>query len=143
MWLWRLWAAIDPFCTYDSCLFFLYTTNFLGFIIQNLILLHLQVYACEDSNKHSGAFVFLTAQFLASIPFLFLISISSSLVFYFLVGLRNEFSYMMYFVVNFFICLLVNEGLVLVIVTILQDVFWSIVILVFMQVSFLLCCLQS
>nr|GEY34579.1 ABC transporter G family member 3-like [Tanacetum cinerariifolium] len=54
-----------------------------------------KVYASEDSNKHSGAFVFLTSQFFASIPFLFLISISSSLLFCFLMGLRNEFSYLM------------------------------------------------
>ncbi|KAI7736337.1 hypothetical protein M8C21_028110, partial [Ambrosia artemisiifolia] len=97
-----------------------------------------KVYACEDSNKHSGAFVFLTGQFLSSIPFLFLISISSSLLFYFLVGLRNEFSYMMYFVVNCFICLLVNEGLVLLVATILQDMFSSIVILVFLHMMMML-----
>ncbi|KVI00135.1 ABC transporter-like protein, partial [Cynara cardunculus var. scolymus] len=68
-------------------------------------------------------------------PFLFLISISSSLVFYFLVGLRNDFSFMMYFVLNFFMCLLVNEGLVLVVATILQDMFWSISTLVAMMLS--------
>ncbi|XP_076888652.1 ABC transporter G family member 3-like [Bidens hawaiensis] len=97
-----------------------------------------KVYVCEDSNKHSGAFVFLTGQFLASIPFLFLISISSSLLFYFLIGLRSEFAYMMYFVVNLFICLLVNEGLVLLVATILHDVFWSIVFLVFMHAMMML-----
>lgn len=97
----------------------------------------MQVYACEDSNQHSGGIVFLTGQILASFPFLFLISISSSLVFYFLVGLRNEFSFMMYFVLNFFMCLLVNEGMVLIVATILQDMFWSISTLVFIHVSFL------
>ncbi|KAJ0663137.1 putative ABC transporter, AAA+ ATPase domain, ABC-2 type transporter [Helianthus annuus] len=97
-----------------------------------------KVYACEDSNKHSGAFVFLTGQFLASMPFLFLISISSSLLFYFLIGLRNGFSHMMYFVVNFFICLLVNEGIVLLVTTVLQDMFWSIVLLVFLHVMMML-----
>ncbi|GJZ70391.1 ABC transporter G family member 3 [Tanacetum coccineum] len=94
-----------------------------------------KVYASEDSNKHSGAFVFLTSQFFASIPFLFLISISSSLLFCFLMGLRNEFSYLMYFVLNFFMCLLVNEGLVLAFATILQDMFWSISLLAMMMLS--------
>ncbi|KAI7746280.1 hypothetical protein M8C21_024354 [Ambrosia artemisiifolia] len=98
----------------------------------------MQVYACEDSNQHSGGIVFLTGQLLASFPFLFLISISSSLVFYFLVGLKNDFSLMMYFVLNFFMCLLVNEGLVLVVATILQDVFWSISTLVFIHVIMML-----
>ncbi|KAK9079116.1 hypothetical protein SSX86_000786 [Deinandra increscens subsp. villosa] len=122
-------AAIFMFISFSSLL------SIFGVPAQ---LKEIKVYACEDSNKHSGGFVFLTGQFLASIPFLFLISISSSLVFNFLIGLRNEFTYLMYFVVNFFICLLVNEGLVLVVVTLLQDMFWSIVILVFMHVMMML-----
>lgn len=97
-----------------------------------------KVYGCEDSNQHSGGFVFLTGQVFASLPFLFLISISSSLVFYFLVGLRNDFSFMMYFVLNFFMCLLVNEGIVLVVATILQDMFWTISTLVFLHVVMML-----
>ncbi|KAL8245452.1 hypothetical protein R6Q59_011710 [Mikania micrantha] len=122
-------AAIFMFISFSSLL------SILGVPAQ---LKEIKIYACEDSNKHSGGFVFLTGQFLGSIPFLFLISISSSLLFYFLIGLRNEFGYLMYFVVNVFICLLVNEGLVLVVVTILQDMFWSIVILVFMHVMMML-----
>ncbi|KAL7616127.1 ABC transporter G family member 3 [Lactuca sativa] len=97
-----------------------------------------KVYGCEDSNQHSGGLVFLTGQLFASLPFLFLISISSSLVFYFLVGLRNDFSFMMYFVLNFFMCLLVNEGIVLVVATILQDMFWTISTLVFIHVMMML-----
>ncbi|KAG9154268.1 hypothetical protein Leryth_000726 [Lithospermum erythrorhizon] len=61
----------------------------------------IKIFACEESNHHSGTLVFLLGQLLSSIPFLFLISISSSLVFYFLVGLRDEFSLLMYFVLNF------------------------------------------
>lgn len=79
--------------------------------------------------------MFLLGQLLSSIPFLFLISISSSLVFYFLVGLRNEFSLLMYFVLNFFMCLLVNEGLMLVIASIWHNLFWDIVLLVSIHVS--------
>ncbi|XP_059314595.1 ABC transporter G family member 3 isoform X1 [Lycium ferocissimum] len=98
----------------------------------------IKIYTCEESNQHSGAFIFLLGQLFASIPFLFLISISSSLVFYFLVGLRDEFSMLMYFVLNFFTCLLVNEGLVLTVTSIWQDIFWSILIFVSIQVSFVL-----
>lgn len=90
----------------------------------------IQTYRCEQSNQHSGALVFLLGQLFASIPFLFLISITSSLVFYFLVGLRNEFGLMMYFVLNFFVCLLVNEGMLLVFASLLKDIFWSITSLV-------------
>ncbi|GAY59729.1 hypothetical protein CUMW_196740 [Citrus unshiu] len=87
---------------------------------------------------HSGALVFLLGQLLSSIPFLFLISISSSLVFYFLVGLRDEFSLLMYFVLNFFMCLLVNEGLMLVVASIWKDVYWSILTLISVHVVMML-----
>ncbi|XP_057954801.1 ABC transporter G family member 3 isoform X2 [Malania oleifera] len=93
----------------------------------------IKIYACEESNQHSGALVFLLGQLLSSIPFLFLISISSSLVFYFLVGLRDEFSLLMYFVLMFFMCLLVNEGLLLLVASICRDVFWCILTLVIMH----------
>ncbi|GJM97319.1 hypothetical protein PR202_ga14238 [Eleusine coracana subsp. coracana] len=41
--------------------------------------------------------------------------VSSSLVFYFLIGLRNEFSFLMYFVITIFMCLLANEALIMII----------------------------
>ncbi|KAH7561096.1 hypothetical protein JRO89_XS10G0173500 [Xanthoceras sorbifolium] len=108
---------------------------------RNVLIVFLSVifiYASEESNLHSGALVFLLGQLLSSIPFLFLISISSSLVFYFLVGLRDEFSLLMYFVLNFFMCLLVNEGLMLVVASIWQDVFWSVLTLVSIHVVMML-----
>ncbi|KAA8544110.1 hypothetical protein F0562_022122 [Nyssa sinensis] len=98
----------------------------------------IKIYACEESNRHSGALVFLLGQLFSSIPFLFLISISSSLVFYFLIGLRDEFSLLMYFVLNFFMCLLVNEGLILVVASIWQNIFWSILTLVSIHVVMML-----
>lgn len=95
----------------------------------------LQVYTSEESNHHLGALIFLFGQLLSSIPFLFLISIPSSVVFYFLLGLRDEFSLLMYFMLNFFMCLLVNDGLMLVVVSLSRDVFWSTLTLVSVQVS--------
>ncbi|PIN03550.1 Transporter, ABC superfamily (Breast cancer resistance protein) [Handroanthus impetiginosus] len=90
----------------------------------------IEIFTCEEANRHSGTLVFLLGQLFSSIPFLFLLSISSSLVFYFLVGLRDDFSLLMYFALNFFTCLLVNEGLVLLIASVCQNIFWSILILV-------------
>ncbi|XP_059300422.1 ABC transporter G family member 3-like [Lycium ferocissimum] len=101
-------------------------TSLLGVAGVPAQLKEIKIYTCEESNQHSGAFLFLLGQFFASIPFLFLISISSSLVFYFLIGLRNEFSLLMYFVLNFFACLLVNEGLLLLVASIWQNIFWSV-----------------
>ncbi|MBA0644507.1 hypothetical protein Goklo_028654 [Gossypium klotzschianum] len=94
------------------------------------LLKEVKIYASEESNQHSGALVFLFGQLLSSIPFLFLISISSSLVFYFLIGLRDGFSLLMYFVLNFFMCLFVNEGLLLAVTSLWQNIFWSILTLV-------------
>ncbi|XP_011004785.1 PREDICTED: ABC transporter G family member 3-like [Populus euphratica] len=102
------------------------------------LLNEIKIYACEESNRHSGALVFLLGQLLSSIPFLFLISISSSLVLYFLIGLQDEFSLLMYFVLNFFACLLVNEGLMLLITSLWQHVFWSVSTLVSIHVVMML-----
>ncbi|CAN7051228.1 unnamed protein product, partial [Brassica rapa subsp. trilocularis] len=102
------------------------------------LLKEIKIYGSEASNQHSGAFVFLLGQFLGSIPFLFLMSISSSLVFYFMVGLRDDFSLLMYFVLNFFMCLLVNEGLMLFIACLWRDVYWSILTLISMHVIMML-----
>ncbi|XP_044506851.1 ABC transporter G family member 3-like isoform X2 [Mangifera indica] len=119
---------------------YMFLTLCIGTVFSNLghSLSSVVMFASEESNWHSGAFVFLLGQLLSSVPFLFLISISSSLVFYFLVGLRDEFSLLMYFVLNFFVCLLVNEGLMLVITALWQDVFWSILTLVCLHVVMML-----
>ncbi|XP_027341590.1 ABC transporter G family member 3 [Abrus precatorius] len=98
----------------------------------------IKIYSCEESNQHSSTLVFLLAQLLSSIPFLFLISISSSLVFYFLVGLEDQFSLLMYFVLNFFMTLLLNEGIMLVVATLWQDVFWSVLTLLCVHVVMML-----
>ncbi|XP_062213902.1 ABC transporter G family member 3 isoform X1 [Phragmites australis] len=82
-----------------------------------------KIYSHEETNRHSGTMVFLLGHFLSSIPFLFLVSISSSLVFYFLIGLRNEFSFLMYFVITIFMCLLANEALMMIISYIWLDTY--------------------
>ncbi|KAH9660603.1 ABC transporter G family member 3 [Citrus sinensis] len=122
-------AAIFVFVSFNSLL------NIAGV---PALMKEIKTYASEESNMHSGALVFLLGQLLSSIPFLFLISISSSLVFYFLVGLRDEFSLLMYFVLNFFMCLLVNEGLMLVVASIWKDVYWSILTLISVHVVMML-----
>ncbi|OWM73769.1 hypothetical protein CDL15_Pgr026873 [Punica granatum] len=122
-------AAVFVFVSFSSLL---------GIAGVPALMREVKIYASEESNQHSGALVFLLGQLLSSIPFLFLISISSSLVFYFLVGLRDEFSLLMYFVLNFFMCLLVNEGLMLVITSICHNLFWSILSLVSIHVVMML-----
>lgn len=89
----------------------------------------------EKANQHTGSLVFLLANLLSSIPFLFLISISSSLVFYFLVGLRDEFSLLIYFILNIFMCLLANEALMMVVAYMWLDTFKCNMTLIFLNVS--------
>uniref|UniRef100_A0A1D1YZ43 ABC transporter G family member 3 n=1 Tax=Anthurium amnicola TaxID=1678845 RepID=A0A1D1YZ43_9ARAE len=98
----------------------------------------IKIYTHEESNQHSEALVFLLGHLLASIPFLFLISISTSLIFYFLVGLRNEFSLLMYFVLNVFMCLLANEGLMMAVACIWLEPFRCNLSLVFIHVLMML-----
>lgn len=98
----------------------------------------IKIFTHEESNQHSGAMVFLLGHFLSSIPFIFLISISATLVFYFLGGLRNEFNLLVYFVLNIFMCLLANEGLVMVVAYILFEAFSCLLALVFLHVLMML-----
>ncbi|KAF3322108.1 ABC transporter G family member 3 [Carex littledalei] len=98
----------------------------------------LKVHIHEEANQHTGALVFLLANLFSSIPFLFLISISSSLVFYFLVGLRDEFSLLMYFILNIFMCLLANEALMMVVAYMWLDTFKCNVTLIFLNVIMML-----
>lgn len=98
----------------------------------------IKIYAHEKSNQHSGAIVFLLGHLFASIPFLFLISVSSTLVFYFLVGLRDEFSLLMYFVLNIFMCLLANEALMMIVTYIWLETFKCMLTMVFVHVIMML-----
>nr|CAD1843796.1 unnamed protein product [Ananas comosus var. bracteatus] len=98
----------------------------------------IKLYIHEESNQHSGATVFLLGHLLSSIPFLFLTAISSTLVFYFLVGLRNEFSLVMYFALNIFMCLLANEALMMTVAYIWLDTFKCTLALIFIHVMMML-----
>ncbi|KAJ0970308.1 hypothetical protein J5N97_023185 [Dioscorea zingiberensis] len=77
------------------------------------VIREIKIFRHEESNGHSGPLVFLLGHLLASVPLLFFISVTSSFVVYFLVGLQKEFSLFMYFILNIFMCLLANEGLML------------------------------
>lgn len=93
----------------------------------------IKVYKHEKSAGHTGAVTFLLGNLFSSIPYLFLISISCSAVIYFLLGLRTDFSLFMYFVMNIFMCVLINEGMLMVLASISQKAFKGIMIMVFLQ----------
>lgn len=93
----------------------------------------IKVYKHEKAAGHTGAVAFLLGNLLSSIPYLFLISISCSPVIYFLLGLRSDFSLFMYFVMDMFMCLLINEGMLMVLASISQKAFKGIMIMAFLQ----------
>ncbi|GLJ21612.1 hypothetical protein SUGI_0401770 [Cryptomeria japonica] len=93
----------------------------------------IKVFMHEKSNRHTGAFVFSLGNLFACIPFLFLISLSCSLIIYFLLGMRSAFGLFMYFMLNFFLCLLINEGLQMVVASVLPQLFKGIITIVFLQ----------
>ncbi|CAL9132804.1 unnamed protein product [Musa acuminata var. zebrina] len=98
----------------------------------------IKIFTHEESNEHSGPVVFLLGHLLSSIPFLFLVSITTALIFYFLVGMRNEFSLLMYFILNVFMCLLANEAFMMVVALIWLETFKCILTLVFIHVMMML-----
>ncbi|CAL4928516.1 unnamed protein product [Urochloa decumbens] len=97
-----------------------------------------KIYCHEETNRHSGAMVFLLGHLLSSIPFLFLVSISSSLVFYYLIALRNELSLLVYFVVTIFMCLLANEAVMMIAAYIWLETYKCTITLVCLYVTMML-----
>ncbi|XP_078446027.1 ABC-2 type transporter family protein [Wolffia australiana] len=97
-----------------------------------------KVYESEESNGHSGPLAFLLGHLLASIPFLFLLSISSSLVFYYLIGLRSELSLLVYFVLNLLACILASDGLMMVVSYLWPEPFLSTLSLSFIHATMML-----
>jgi hypothetical protein len=59
------------------------------------------------------------------------------LVFYFLIGLRNEFNFLMYFIITIFMCLLVNEALMMIVAYIWLETYKCTLTLICLYVSLL------
>ncbi|KAJ3679900.1 hypothetical protein LUZ60_016178 [Juncus effusus] len=98
----------------------------------------LKIHMHEESNRHSNAIAFLLGNLFSSIPFLLLVSISSTLIFYFLVGLRDEFSLLMYFIINMFMLLLANEALMMIVAYVWLDNFKCTITLLCLNVIMML-----
>eukprot|EP00252_Welwitschia_mirabilis_P025204 TRINITY_DN7780_c0_g1_i1.p1 TRINITY_DN7780_c0_g1~~TRINITY_DN7780_c0_g1_i1.p1 ORF type:complete len:725 (+),score=95.54 TRINITY_DN7780_c0_g1_i1:405-2579(+) len=93
----------------------------------------IKVFTHEKAKHHVGAIVFCIGNLLATIPFMFLISLSCSAVLYFLLGMRPAFGLFMYFMLNFFMCLVINQGLLMVIASIIPGIFKGILADIFLQ----------
>lgn len=73
----------------------------------------LKVYIRERLNGYYKPSNFTVANTLASLPFILLISIISSVIVYFLTDLRGGFVYWLYFVLDLFFSLVVVESLMM------------------------------
>lgn len=78
--------------------------------------------------------MFTLGHLLSSIPFLFLLSSVSSGVAYFLIGLRPVFGFFMYFVLVIFLCLIIVDGLLMVVASIVPKAYEGLLIVAILQV---------
>jgi ABC-type multidrug transport system permease subunit len=73
----------------------------------------LQVFRHERLNGHYGVVAFVIGNTLSSLPFLFLISLLSGTIVYFMVHLHPGFNHYAYFVLMLFACLTCVESLMM------------------------------
>lgn len=86
-----------------------------------------QVFSRERLNGHYGVAVFVIGNSLSSIPFLFLISVVSGAIVYFMVQLHPGFGHFSYFVIALFACMLVVEGLMMAVASIVPNFLMGII----------------
>lgn len=102
----------------------------------------LKVHAKESSYGHAGGQVgtcfFILANLLSSLPFLFLMAILCSAIAYSFLMLNLALESFIYFTTNVFLCLIISDGLMMVIATILPRILEGIVTVVLVQGIFML-----
>ncbi|KAL2644837.1 hypothetical protein R1flu_012424 [Riccia fluitans] len=83
------------------------------------VLMDIKVHMHEKEMGYTGVIMYTIGNLMSSALYLFLISVTSTSVGYFLMGLQTAFSPFVYFVVNIFLCLLAIEGLMLLVASLL------------------------
>ncbi|KAF2307989.1 hypothetical protein GH714_034119 [Hevea brasiliensis] len=69
----------------------------------------------ERYNGHYGEGVFVLANFLSSLPFLVIISLSSGIIIYYMVKFHLGFSIYCYFCINLFCCVAIMESITMIV----------------------------
>ncbi|KAL3675461.1 hypothetical protein R1sor_025409 [Riccia sorocarpa] len=88
----------------------------------------IKVFTMERQNGHYGVSAFVIGNSLSSIPFLFLISLISTIIAYLLVDLHHGAEFFFYFVLTLFACLLVVERFMMAIASMVSNFLMGIII---------------
>ncbi len=91
------------------------------------ILLVLQVFSRERLNGHYGVAAFVIGNSLSSLPFLFLISVVSGSIVYFMVQLHPGWDHFVYFVLMLFACVACVESLMMAVASVVPNFLMGII----------------
>jgi ABC-type multidrug transport system permease subunit len=86
-----------------------------------------QVFYRERLNGHYGVAAFVIGNTFSSLPFLFLISLISALICYFMVDLHPGWDHFAYFVLMLFACVACVESLMMVVASIVPNFLMGII----------------
>ena len=104
--------------------------------VKNLPCFFFQVFQRERLNGHYGVVAFVMGNTLSSMPFLFLIATVSSSICYFMVGLHPGFVHFVYFTLGLYSCVLVVEGMMMAIASVVPNFLMGIITGAGIQVSY-------
>ncbi len=91
------------------------------------LILDVQVFHRERLNGHYGVLAFVVGNTLSSIPFLFLISLVSSSIVYFMAQLHQGFDHFGYFVLSLFVQVTIVESLMMAVASIVPNFLMGII----------------
>ena len=110
----RLGSAWSEAVARGGLLFF--TVSFLTFMSISgfpVFVDDMKIFVRERLNGYYGVLPYTVANTLASVPFLFLMSVVCSIVVYYLSGLNSDSDRVIYFIINLWVALLVVRSLFL------------------------------
>ncbi|CAL9095190.1 unnamed protein product, partial [Musa textilis] len=87
-----------------------------------------KIFGRERLNGHYGVTAFTIANTLSATPYLALISVIPGAMAYFLVGLQRSIDHLIYFALVLFMCMMVVEGLMMIVASIVPNFLMGIII---------------
>ncbi|URE08845.1 ABC-2 type transporter [Musa troglodytarum] len=87
----------------------------------------MKIFGRERLNGHYGATAFTIANTLSAIPYLALISVLPGAMAYYLVGLQHPADHFVYFALVLFMCMMVVEGLMMIVASLVPDFLMGII----------------
>lgn len=87
----------------------------------------MKIFSRERLNGHYGVLAFMIGNTVSSIPYLVLISLIPGAIAYYLVGLQKGIEHFFYFTIVLFMCMMVVEGLMMIVASIVPDFLMGII----------------